>query len=124
MTFVLKLFCAQKTPYQLLLEDGQKLFEKKEFTLAIEKLHELIALLELENPEIKISENKVDKYVIPCLYTLAQAHIELKQYYKANDRCGQLLEFRPNHSKGKKLQGVICVHTGDYKKAMKSIKLT
>ena len=114
--------CMSKTPYELMLDEGQHLFDKHEYTRAIDKLTELLAFMELDNPETRISEKKMDKYVIPCLYLLSQSHLELKQYYKAGEKCNQLLEFRPNHPKGKKLQGLICVHTGDFKKAMRTIK--
>lgn len=114
--------CSPRTASQILLNDADFLYKKQSYLLAIEKYKELLTLLDFENPETHhISENKVEKYLIPALYGLSLCHYELQQYYVANERVKQLLSFRPKHVKAKKLHGLISVHTGDYKAAMKTI---
>jgi tetratricopeptide (TPR) repeat protein len=113
-----------KTSIEVLIAEAQSLQNNGQHTLAIEKFEQVLVLLEYANPETRFPENKVDKYLVPTLYGLAVSYLELQRYYKANDWCKALLEFRPNMPKAKKLCGLICVHTGDYNGAMKTVKMT
>jgi|Transcript_3807 hypothetical protein len=113
----------QKNVFESLISEGDQLFQKKEYQLALDKYQECLTLLDFGNPENQLTTAKIDKYVVPCLVGSAQCGIELKQYYKAQNYCKSLLSLRPNHNRGVKLSGICAVQLGDYKGAMKSISL-
>jgi tetratricopeptide (TPR) repeat protein len=114
-------FCRAKTAPQLLLDEGNLLMKRQDYPNAIEKYHECLALLDWENPDSQISEDKVDKYIVPALLNSTQCCIELKQWHKAIGYCTQILKLRPNHKKAVYLQGIGKVQIGDFKGAMKAL---
>ena len=115
--------CGPVSPFQILLNEANHLFyDKREFHLALEKYQECLTLLDFENPSAQISQSNIDRYVIPCLFGAAQCSVEVKQYYKAQKFCQEVLKLRSSHSKAKQLHGICCVQLGDYKSAMKAMK--
>jgi tetratricopeptide (TPR) repeat protein len=111
--------CAPKTIPQRLLEEGNSYMKIKDFPNAIDKYHECLTVLDFENPNVSISDTKVDKYVIPALTQIAQCCLELQQWQKCLNYCKQALKLRPNNKKLLQIQGIACVQTGDFKGAMK-----
>jgi tetratricopeptide (TPR) repeat protein len=107
-----------------LMEDGKQLYDKGEFQAAVSKYCEVLTSLDFENPDIQFSASKIDKFLVPTLYSLSQCYMELKQYHRAATYIKQLLMLRPHHAKAQHLQGIICVQIGDFKSAMKAIKTT
>lgn len=109
----------KRTRAQVLLDAGVYWMERNNFSEAADKLQQCLSACKYGKEDIVVSDEDMDKVVIPALCHLAACNIELLQYTKAVSYCREVLQKRPSHKRALYLQGIANVEMGSFSAAMK-----
>jgi len=103
-------------------EEGNQLFQKKDFAAAIEKYMETLSAADFGSSLNETLETNgrgnVDVLIIPILCNLAACCVELEQWQKVILFADQALKLRPTCRKAKYRQGIGYMNIGEFDKAI------